>query len=88
MKYPVISRLFKNSLSKIEQKIDDMIQQAPAFKEKEKELLSISGMGSKRAHNTVAWVPEGGTLNRRQIARLWGVAPHPKQSGTSQGYRP
>lgn len=33
-------------------------------------------------------LPELGTLNRKQIASLCGLAPYPKQSGTKTWYSP
>jgi len=50
-------------------------------------LRSLSGIGFVTAASIVALMPELGTLNRRQAAALAGLAPHPAQSGTSDGYR-
>lgn len=49
-------------------------------------IKETDGVGEKTAPAFVALIPELGTLNRRQIASLCGVAPHPKQSGSWRGY--
>jgi transposase len=50
-------------------------------------LCAIKGIGVITAANLLALLPELGTLNRRQIASLGGLAPHPNQSGGSDKYR-
>lgn len=47
----------------------------------------ISGIGKSTAFELVSIFPELGKLNRRQIASLAGVAPHPNESGKKIGYR-
>lgn len=44
-------------------------------------LCSIKGIGFTTAVGLIALMPELGTLDRRQIASLGGLAPHPHQSG-------
>lgn len=50
-------------------------------------LCSIKGLGATTAAALIALLPELGTLDRRQIAALAGLAPHPRQSGKADGYR-
>ena len=50
-------------------------------------LQTMSGVGPVTAQALCAFMPEIGTLTRRQAASLAGVAPHPKESGGSIGYR-
>jgi len=47
----------------------------------------VDGIGEITAINILSTLPELGTLNRRQIASLSGVAPHPYESGKKIGYR-
>lgn len=47
----------------------------------------IDGVGNVTAINLLSTLPELGTLNRRQVASLAGVAPHPYESGKKIGYR-
>lgn len=50
-------------------------------------LQSIAGIGPTTAVSLLALMPELGTLGRRQAAALAGLAPHPRQSGSADGYR-
>lgn len=50
-------------------------------------LGSSKGLGPMFQATTLALLPELGTLNRRQIAKLVGVAPMAKKSGQSLGRR-
>lgn len=53
-----------------------------------KVLCSIPGVGETTAATILALMPELGHLSRRQVASLAGVAPHPRQSGARDRYRP
>jgi transposase len=48
-------------------------------------LLSVPGFGPVVATTLITDLPELGALDRRAIASLAGLAPHPSQSGTSIG---
>jgi transposase len=50
-------------------------------------LTSITSIGVVTAASLLALMPELGSLDRRQVAALGGLAPHPNQSGASDGYR-
>jgi transposase len=50
-------------------------------------LRSIGGVGPATAAALLALMPELGHLPNRQAAALAGLAPHPRQSGSREGYR-
>ena len=50
-------------------------------------LLSVPGAGPGLALSLIAFLPELGTLNRREIASLVGVAPYSRDSGALRGRR-
>jgi transposase len=50
-------------------------------------LQAMPGIGVISAYAICAFMPEIGSLTRRQAAALAAVAPHPKDSGSMQGYR-
>ena len=50
-------------------------------------LVAIPGVGKKTAAALVALLPELGTTNKKKIAALAGLAPHPNQSGNVDRYR-
>lgn len=50
-------------------------------------LTSVPGVGTIVAATLITELPELGSLNRRQIASLAGLAPFPRESGQRKGYR-
>lgn len=57
------------------------------WREKVHTLCLATGVGVLSALSLVAYLPELGTLNRRQVAKLAGLAPLPWDSGTLKGPR-
>jgi transposase len=83
-----IQRLLKSlraELSEIEGEIDESVRGSPIWREKENLLASVPGVGSGTARTMLAELPELGTLDRRQIAALAGLAPFTRQSGKWRG---
>ena len=71
----------QKELSEVETEIDDSIKGSPAWLEKEKLLTSVPGIGPVTARVLLAEMPELGSLNRRQVASLVGLAPFVQKSG-------
>jgi transposase len=67
----------------LQQKVKD----SPLWREKDELLKSVPGIGPTVATTLLAELPELGTLNRKQIAALVGVAPFNRDSGTLRGKR-
>ena len=65
------------------QAIDAFIARDPVLAENASLMRSCKGVGAKTAQAVLAWLPEIGTLKRRKIAALVGVAPIPCKSGSS-----
>jgi transposase len=65
----------------------DLIQQTPLWRDKDQLLQSTPGVGPVLATNLLTGLPELGTLNRKQIAALVGVAPLNCDSGKFRGKR-
>ena len=63
------------------------LRQSPVWREKDDLLRSVPGIGNQISLTLLAYLPELGTLNRRQIAALVGVAPFNRDSGTLRGKR-
>ena len=83
-----IQRLLKSlrtELSEIDAEIDESVRGSAIWREKENLLASVPGVGSGTARTMLAELPELGTLNRRQIAALAGLAPFTRQSGKWRG---
>ena len=63
------------------------LRQSPVWREKDDLLRTAPGVGEQLSLTLLAYLPELGTLNRRQVAALVGVAPFNRDSGTLRGKR-
>ena len=77
----------KHELDDLDQGLRQTIRQSPVWREKDDLLHSVPGIGDQISLTLLAYLPELGTLNRRQIAALVGVAPFNRDSGTLRGKR-
>jgi transposase len=75
----------QKELTDLEGAIDESVKGSPLWKAKEDLLSSIPGVGPATARTLIAELPELGSLDRRQIAALVGVAPWTRQSGQWRG---
>lgn len=75
----------EKELRAIDQDIDTLIRGSPVWREKEDLLASVPGVGRITARTMLAELPELGTLDRRRIASLAGLAPYTRQSGRWKG---
>jgi transposase len=83
-----IARLLKTlrrELSEIDADIDETVRGSPVWCEKEDLLASVPGVGPVTVRTMLAELPELGSLDRRKIAALAGVAPFTRQSGKWHG---
>ena len=78
-------RALEKELSEVDKDIDDAVKGSPAWREKEDLLASVPGVGDVTARTLLAELPELGTLTRREIASLAGLAPYTQQSGQWKG---
>jgi len=74
-------------LKDIDDEMKKLIQESPVWREKEDLLRSAKGVGPILARTLLVNLPELGSLNRKQIASLVGVAPLNRDSGTLRGKR-
>ena len=75
----------QKELSTLEADIDDTVRGSPVGREKEDLLASVPGVGKIIARTLIAELPEIGTLDRRRICALAGLAPWTRQSGQGKG---
>ena len=83
-----IARLLKalqRELDSLDSDIDSSVRGSPAWREKEDLLSAVPGIGKLIARTLIAELPELGSLDRRQIAALVGLAPYTRQSGKWRG---
>lgn len=79
--------LLDEQIRGIEAVIRDLIEANPDFRKASICLQSAPGIGPVTAATLIADLPELGNRNRKQIASLTGLAPHPRDSGTFRGKR-
>ena len=77
----------KHELDDLDQGLRQTIRQSPVWREKDDLLRAVPGVGEQLSLTLLAYLPELGTLDRRQIAALVGVAPFNRDSGTLRGKR-
>lgn len=85
-----VGRLLKalqHELAALDKEIDDDVRKTPLWREKEDLLRSVPGVGPTIARTILGELPELGTLDRRQVASLVGLAPFTRQSGQWRGKR-
>lgn len=67
--------------------LEKLIQKTPIWREKDALLRSVPGVGPVLSVNLLSGLPELGTLDRKKIATLVGVAPLNCDSGKFRGRR-
>ncbi len=77
----------KHDLDDLDQGLRQTIRQSPVWREKDDLLRGVPGIGDQISLTLLAYLPELGTLNRRQIAALVDVAPFNRYSGILRGRR-
>jgi transposase len=89
-----VSDHIKDHIAWLEKELDDMdsellrlIRESPIWREKDDLLRSVPCVGPVLSSTLLADLPELGTLSRKQIAALVGVAPLNHDSGKSRGKR-
>ena len=83
-----ILRLIKaleKELASLDRDIDDSVRGSPAWRARDDLLSSVPGVGPTIARTLIAELPELGSLDRRQVAALVGLAPFTRQSGQWRG---
>jgi transposase len=87
---PSIDRIIESldrEIASLEQLIQNAVEQHSAWRHKRDLLTSMPGIGRSVASTLIGDLPELGSLSRRQIAALTGVAPFNRDSGNFHGKR-
>ena len=77
----------EQELSDLDKGLRQTLRRSPVWREKDDLLRTVPGVGPQLSLTLLAHLPELGTLNRRQIAALVGVAPYDRDSGALRGKR-
>ena len=82
-----VIKLYEKQLETIQQKQQLLIEEDEEAQTKARIIESVPGLGPATVSVLISELPELGNLNRQQIARLVGVAPTNRDSGTMRGKR-
>jgi transposase len=80
-----LRKALEKELAELDGEIDDHVRGSPVWAEKEDLLASVPGVGPIVARTLIAELPELGSLDRRKVAALVGLAPWTRQSGQWRG---
>ena len=80
-------RWLEKELGAVEDAVAKAVEASPLWRAKEDLLRSVPGVGRVLASTLLADLPELGHLNRKEIAKLVGVAPLARESGRWRGQR-
>lgn len=75
----------RRELESLDADLDDRIRKSPVWQVRQTLLTSVPGVGPTVARTLIAELPELGSLDRRRIASLVGLAPWTRQSGKWRG---
>ena len=75
----------QRELSDLDGQIREAIKASPVWREKDELLESVRGVGPAISSRLLAGLPELGSLDRRKISALVGLAPWTRQSGRWKG---
>lgn len=78
---------FKNQITKIENKIVELIESCPDYQAKDTILQSMKGIGKIASASLISNLPELGYMTNKQASALVGVAPMNRESGRFKGQR-
>ena len=80
-------RWLEQELSDLDKDLRKTLRSSPVWREKDNLLRSVPGVGEQLSLSLLAYLPELGTLNRKRIAALVGVAPFNRDSGSRRNKR-
>ncbi len=75
----------RRELASVNQDLDGHIRKSPIWLVRQDILTSMPGVGPTVARTLLAELPELGSIDRRQVAALAGLAPFTRQSGKWRG---
>ena len=77
----------EKELKDLDQDLRETLLRSPVWRQKDDLLRSVPGVGEQVSVSLLAYLPELGALDRKQIAALVGVAPINRDGGIMRGRR-
>ncbi len=78
---------YERLLADVDRQVGEHIERSPLWRAREDLLRSFKGVGPVSSRTLIGDLPELGTLDRKRIAALVGVAPVARDSGKRKGVR-
>ena len=82
-----ILKKITQEIAVIDRQLDQVIAEIPHWQARVDQLISAKGVGKVLAYTLLSELPELGSMNRKQIAAIVGVAPMNRDSGKHKGKR-
>lgn len=79
--------IYDRRIDKLDKQIAAIISESPRLAAQARLLADVPGVGPTVLATLLGELPELGTLDRRRLASLAGLAPHARESGTWKGAR-
>ena len=80
-------RWLEGELTDLDKGLQKALRRSPAWRENDNLLRLVPGVGEQLSLSLLAYLPELGTLNRKRIAALVGVAPFNRESESRRSKR-
>lgn len=74
-------------LNKVDHELNERVKVSPAWRQRDGLLQSVPGVGPIVSRTLIIDLPELGTIDKKSISKLVGVAPLNRDSGTARGSR-
>jgi transposase len=85
--FEAVIEAVEHQIQAVEAAMRELIAKNSTFKRRAAICSTMNGLGPIVVAKLLAILPELGSMTRRQVAALAGVAPHPNESGLKRGYR-
>jgi transposase len=82
-----VLRTLEKQIGKVEKDISELIRSSEELRVKSRASRKLTGLGKICAVTLLAYLPELGTISRKQVVALSGLAPYNRDSGNFRGYR-
>ena len=82
-----VVKFLEREMQKLEAKLAKAVASDERVSRFAQAYMQVTGVGKVTAWSVIAYLPEIGSINRRQLASLAGLAPHPEESGEWKGKR-
>jgi transposase len=80
-------RWLEKQMNEVDDRIENIINSNEEMRTKAERIQLIKGLGKGTAATLLAYLPELGTLSRREVSALSGLAPYNRDSGNFKGNR-